>query len=365
MKAAKRENTALMKTKIVRIIDILSDMSKSKRILVVRPDRIGDVVLSTPVVREIKRQYPDAFVAVLVSKYTQDIYLQNPYVDKILFTDDYDNGSFSAFVRKVKEIRSFKFTHSFSLLPQSGINYLLFWAGIPYRMSEGIRLYQFLTFTRFVSRHKYIPLRHEADYCLDQVRRIGVEPESMDTEIFLSSSESAEVQKRKSGMLGEKKFIIGVHTSSKKSAPNWTPATYKLLIDKLNAMPEVQIVITDVDIPEELRELPGVQYRSNKDSLRDSILSFAACDLLVSSSTGPMHIAAALKVPTVSLFCPLPACSPVRWGPLGNRATILLPAHTNCDAVCKTGPYECTFSGESEISVDKAFRAMLEALNLH
>jgi heptosyltransferase-2 len=339
-------------------------MNRRKRILVVRPDRIGDVVLSTPVVRELKKKFPDSFIAVLVSRYTKDIYEQNPYVDKILFTDDYDDGSFSAFVRKVKEIRSYKFTHSFSLLPQSGINYLLFWAGIPYRMSEGIRLYQFLTFTKFVSRHKYIPLRHEADYCLDLIRRIGVEPESMDTEIFLSESESAEVLKRKGEMLGDKKYVVAVHTSSKKSAPNWTPATYKLLIDKLNAMPEVQIVITDVDIPEELQGLSGIQYRSNKDSLRDSILNFAACDLLVSASTGPMHIAAALKVPTVSLFCPLPACSPVRWGPLGNRARILLPAHTNCAAVCKTGPYECTFSGESEISVESVFKAILEELRI-
>ena len=269
-------------------------MSKRKRILVVRPDRIGDVVLSTPVVRELKKKFPDSFIAVLVSRYTKEIYEQNPYVDKILFTDDYDDGSFSAFVRKAKEIRSYKFTHSFSLLPQSRINYLLFWAGIPYRMSEGIRLYQFLTFTKFVSRHKYIPQRHEADYCLDLVRRIGVKPESMGTEIFLSESESVEVQKRKREMLGDKKYIIAVHTSSKKSAPNWTPATYKMLIDKLQAIPSIQIVITDVDIPEELQGLTGVQYRSNKDSLRDSILNFAACDLLVSASTGPMHIAAAL-----------------------------------------------------------------------
>ncbi len=339
-------------------------MSKKKRFLVVRQDRIGDVVLSTPVVRELKKKFPDAFIAVLVSKYTSDIYEHNPYVDKILYTDDYDDGSFSAFVKKVKELRSYKFTHSFSLLPQSRINYLLFCAGIPYRMSEGVRLYQFLTFTKFVSRHKYIPLRHEADYCLDLVRRIGVEPESMDTEIFLSESELATVKKRKLALLGDKKYLVAVHTSSKKSAPNWTAATYKVLIDKLMATPGVQVVITDVDIPEELKRISGVIYQSNKDSLRDSMLTFAACDLLVSASTGPMHIAAALKVPTVSLFCPLPACSPVRWGPLGNRSRILLPAHTDCEKVCKTSPYECTFSGESEISVERVYREVIEELKL-
>ncbi|MCL4551443.1 MAG: lipopolysaccharide heptosyltransferase family protein, partial [Bacteroidetes bacterium] len=72
-------------------------MSRQRRILIVRPDRIGDVVLSTPLPREIKKTFPDSFVAVLVRKYTQDIYLNNPNVDKILLIDDYDDGSLKSF----------------------------------------------------------------------------------------------------------------------------------------------------------------------------------------------------------------------------------------------------------------------------
>ena len=55
-------------------------MNKKKqlRILVARIDRIGDVVLSTPIPREIKRVYPDSFVSVLARHYTKDIYLNNP-----------------------------------------------------------------------------------------------------------------------------------------------------------------------------------------------------------------------------------------------------------------------------------------------
>lgn len=142
-------------------------MKKKKRILVVRPDRIGDVVLSTPLPREIKKTYPDSFVAVFIRKYTRDIYINNPYVDEILLTDDYDNGSLKTFWKKVNEIRSYGFTHSLALLPTQRLNYLLFFSGIPYRVGVGHRLYQFLTFTHYVSRKKYIPLRHEADYCMD------------------------------------------------------------------------------------------------------------------------------------------------------------------------------------------------------
>ncbi|MBI5730956.1 MAG: hypothetical protein HY963_07445, partial [Ignavibacteriales bacterium] len=79
------------------------------RILIVRPDRIGDVVLSTPLPREIKKTYPDSFIAVLLRKYTQDIYLNNPYVDKIILIDD---DPAMSFWEEVKEIRKYKFTHS-------------------------------------------------------------------------------------------------------------------------------------------------------------------------------------------------------------------------------------------------------------
>lgn len=61
---------------------------KQLRFLISRIDRIGDVVLSTPLPREIKIKYPNSFVAVLVKNYTKDIYLNNPFVDAII---TYDN----------------------------------------------------------------------------------------------------------------------------------------------------------------------------------------------------------------------------------------------------------------------------------
>ena len=54
------------------------------RLLITRIDRIGDVILSTPIPREVKRKYPNSFIAVLVQDYTKDIYLNNPYVDEII-----------------------------------------------------------------------------------------------------------------------------------------------------------------------------------------------------------------------------------------------------------------------------------------
>lgn len=324
-------------------------MTKQKRILIVRPDRIGDVVLSTPIPREIKKTYPDSFVAVLLHKYTQDIYFNNPYVDKIILINDDPQKSFW---QKVKEIRKYKFTHSLLLLPTERLNYLLFFAGIPHRIGVGHKFYQFITFTRYADRKKYIPLRHEADYCMDLARKIGVQSTNLDTEIFLTDGEKRKVNLIREELLKGKKYLIGVHASSGNSSPNLTVDEYRKLVLSLTKEVGISVVITDNIIPDKLKQIEGVSYPNGKKSLRESIINFASLDLLISASTGPMHIAAALKVKTLSMFCPLTACSPKLWGPLGNKSKIILPQENYCQTVCPGDPKKCTFSGQGGIDTE-------------
>jgi len=321
-----------------------------KRILIVRPDRIGDVVLSTPLPREIKKTFPDSFVAVLVKKYTEAIYLNNPYVDKILLIDDYNIDSIKLFFKKVKEIRSYKFTHALTLMPTERLNYLLFFAGIAYRVGVGHRFYQFITFTHYVNRKKLNPLRHEADYCMDLARKIGVQSNNILPEIFLTEDEKNKAVQTKNTLLNGKKFLIGIHSTSGNSSPNWKVGEYKKLILGLQKQYNFAIAVTDNIIPNELMNLENVKYPNVGKTLRGSFINFSALDLLISASTGPMHIAAALKVKTLSMFCPLTACSPLLWGPIGNKSKIILPEEKFCQNFCPVDPKKCNFAGDGGIN---------------
>ncbi len=338
-------------------------MTKQKRILIVRPDRIGDVVLSTPLPREIKKNFPDCFIAVLVRKYTQDIYYNNPYVDKIILIDDTKDNSFKSFFRKVDEVRSYRFTHSLTLLPTERLNYLLFFAGIPYRVGVGHKFYQFITFTHYVSRNKYIPLRHEADYCMDLARKIGVISNDISTEIFLTDEEKNKVQEIRNKFLGTKKYLVGIHTTSGNSAPNWTYQTYRQLIEKLIERNDIQLIVTDDKLINGKEHTENVVYPNLGLSLRESFLNFSALDLLISASTGPMHLAAALKVKTLSMFCPLIACSPQLWGPQGNESVIILPEEKYCSNVCPGDPKKCTFEGAGGISPERVMMELKKILH--
>jgi len=320
------------------------------RLLITRIDRIGDVVLSTPIPREVKRKYPNSFVAVLVRDYTKDIYKNNPHVDEIIVYNKNENDF--SFWQMMKRLRKYKFNHAFMLLPDERLNWLLFFSSIKNRIGVGHKLYQFISFTKYINRRKYIPLRHEADYCLDMIRKIGIEPQSINPEIYLSNNEKHKVSEIKKMLSNNKKTIIGINSTSGNSAPNLQPEEYKKIINKLLKIDNIKVVITDYNPPAELLNINRVIYLNRGKRLRESILNFAAIDILISSSTGPIHIAAALKIQTISLFCPLTACSPKLWGPLGNNSEIILPQEGYCSIVCPGDPKKCDFTGDGGINAE-------------
>ncbi len=338
-------------------------MRKNLRILVIRPDRIGDVVLSTPIPREIKRNHPDSYVAVLVREYARDIYVHNPHVDDILLLEDESHAP-KPFLQLVRDIRKHRFTHAFMLLPEEKLNYAIFLAGIRHRFGVGHKFYQFITGTRSVHRHKYVPLRHEADYCLDMVRKIGIQPESMNPEIYLSEEETKKSRETKQAHCLHNELFIGIHSTHGNSSANIKVSEYRRLIEMLLTLTNVKIAVTDLDPPFELKNMEGIAYPNKGKTLRESIVTFAALDCLVSASTGPMHIAAALKVKTVSVFCPTTAASPQLWGPLGNESEIILPGDNYHGNVCSGHPNECCFEGVGGIDAAEVFNRLKQFLSL-
>lgn len=331
---------------------------KQKRILISRPDRLGDVVLSTPLPREIKKKYPDSFVAVLVREYTKAVFLHNPYVDAIIIFDPDRKGK-DYFLQKRKEIASFGFTDALMLLPNEKINYLLFLSGIPNRIGVGTKLFQVITLTKSVSRNKYIPLRHEADYCMDLAREIGVNTFDIRTEIFLTEEELSRSKniRRELSPKGEK--IVLLHTTSGQSAPNLSQHEYVRLAEKILSDGRFSLVITDMEISAELKRFEEKKYPVQ--NLRDLFIIIKSGDVIISSSTGPAHVAAALNVRTLTLFCPLPACSPMLWSPMGNDANYILPDENYCANQCPGDPHICDYSGQGGLTAEHLF-AELEKL---
>jgi heptosyltransferase-2 len=324
-----------------------------RRILIIRPDRIGDVVLTTPLIRAVKRSFPDSFVGVMVNSVSGVLLRNNPNID-LLITDD-PNGKDSGkrgFWDQVVRLRSLKFDTGLMPLPRERHAWMMLLAGIGKRIGVGGKIYQVLTGTKTVSRNKYIPLRHEADYVMDLGRKIGVTDDDLSPELFVSPEESEHarnffVQRG----LDPDQPIIGINPSSNNSVPNWKPEQYVRLCEKLSGRYQLFV---NIGISNPAMERLFDPFKTNHivytgSDLRELIALCSRLSVLVSSSTGTQHIAAALKVPTVTMFCPLPACSFKLWGSLGNRSEVIEPPEGYCGLRCPVDPKICTFD---EISVD-------------
>lgn len=325
-------------------------MNNKYRIIIARTDRIGDVVLSTAIPREIKKNHPDAFVAILVSPYTKDIYTGNPNVDEIIV---YNKET--SFWENVFNIRKYDFTHAITLLPDKRLNWIFFASGIKTRIVNGFKPFQFITNAKSVFRRKYKPLRNEADYCMDSIRKLGFKVESIASEIHLSPAEKETSIALKEHYHLKNKKLVGLHVSSGNSAPNLKPAEYRKLIDELTKQPDMQVFVTDNNPPEEVASIENVMYPNTGKPLREAIINISSLDVLISASTGPMHIAAALKVDTLALFCPMTACSPILWGPQGNRVQYMIPEKDYCLNKCPGNPKKCDYSGQGGIDSEKVY----------
>lgn len=330
-------------------------MTDKLRILIARIDRIGDVVLSTAIPREIKKNNSEAFVAVLVREYTKDIFTGNPYVDEIIVYSPE-----APFFESVKKIKSLNLSHTITLLPDKRLNWIFFTAGVKTRIVNGFKFYQFITNTKSVFRRKYKPLRSEADYCIDSIRKIGLTVESIDSEIHLLPDEKEKSISIKSKYSEGGKKLIGIHTSSGNSAPNLRPTEYRKLVEYLLKEKNYTVFITDNIPPQEVAGIENVIYPNVEKTLRESIINFSALDVLISASTGPMHLAAALKVDTLALFCPMTACSPILWGPLGNRVRFMIPEKEYCINKCPGDPKKCDYSEDGGINAEKVFNELTD-----
>lgn len=319
-----------------------------KRILIIRTDRVGDVVMITPMIRELRKAFPDSFIATLTNPNTSDILLNNPHLD-LLLTDDLKKESFR---RVVKQIREQKFTDGLLVMPTERAAWQMFLGGIKNKIGVGRKLYEVITFMKSVSRNKYIPLRHESDYCMDLARAIGVKTNDLTPEIFVTDDErkyGMKILKDKNINEGDHKIIV--HTGSGKSSGNWSEDKYlKLIKEILIKDKNAKIILTAKEMSQAFKknimELDQSRIVFADDSvkrLRDLICIIANCDLLIAASTGPLHLASALNIKTIGLFCHRRMNCAALWGAGGKRAINLEVNKEFCDSNCSSDKEICNF----------------------
>ena len=326
-----------------------------------RTDRVGDVVMITPMIREIRKTFPDSFIATLTQPNTSAVLENNPYIDKMI-TDDLKKESYK---KVIKEIKNCRFTDGLLVLPTERAAYQMFRAGIRNRIGVGRKLYEIITFMKSVSRNNYVPLRHEADYCMDLARKIGVKTDDIQPEIFLTEEEKNwAVNFFTEAGINEKSFKIILHTGSKNSAPNWSEEKYFELLKKIkNRFPSENYVImlTAFEMTEDFKEKTRsigdkriIDISKRISNLRDLIKVISKIDLMICSSTGPIHLADALDIKCIGLHCYRNVSSAKHWGVINRKSVNLEVSGEYCDSHCSSDRNICNF--EDGISAEEVIK---------
>jgi heptosyltransferase-3 len=343
-------------------------LSDPQRILIVRTDRLGDVILTLPMLALLRSRYPAAFLGMLLNSYTGQIVQGHPNVDALLWIDR--QGMPRPGNELLLELRRHAFDAVIVVHPTPRLAWLMFRARIPVRIGTGYRFYSRL-FTHQVFEHRKDARYHELEYNIRLLKVLdpSFTEEHLQPEYGLSPDPAAVVRVREKlaalGLQPGEQMVV-LHPGSGGSARDWPLERFAVLGTRLVQRPGVRVVVTGGKGEE------AIVQRVAGEMERDGVIAFpgtltlpelaallSEAALVVANSTGPLHLGAALGTPVVGIYPQLTPMSPRRWGPYTSAKRVLVPdAPADCRECSKGTRCACIES----ITTEQVLHATLELL---
>jgi len=309
---------------------VFSEKDDFKRILIVRTDRIGDVLLSTPVIEELRRAYPNAYIAMMTSPYAKEVVSGNPYLDEVIVYDkDKRQRSWRSSLKFSRNLKKKRFDAAIILHPTNRVHLVTFFAGIPKRVGLNRKL-GFLLTDR-IEHTKQLGEKHEIEYNLDILRYMGIEPK--DNRLFMPIKPTEEKWAEsifRSENIKPADKVLAVHPGASCPSKVWPSQRFAQAADRLIDKYGFKVILIsgpkDVKLTQDVishMRHPAVNL-AGKTSVSQLASVLKRCRLFISNDSGPVHIASALDVPVISIFGRnQKGLSPDRWAPLGKLAKAL------------------------------------------
>lgn len=332
-------------------------LRKVKNILVLNRNHIGDCLLTTPLLRALKRRFPRARVCVSIPASNNDLLITNPHVDEILIRPEI--SSWAAKFKFAGEIRRRDYDIIISLQEKSNFYaWATHYATLLKRpRPTTVGLDHPRTRAHYDHNVPVLQERHEVYKYLDIAALLGC-PEERNPVLELTpppaSRERIGAIASLAGFNPDQRFI-GINPGGTKPDKRWPVERFAEVADRCHNATGLPAMI--LGGPKDLDKAAAIQgamtthrpfVAAGKASLGDTAALLERCRLLVTGDTGPMHMAVALAVPVVALFGPT---NPVKFGPFTSLATVLHHAE---------GCPECLGPCMHSISVQEAVEAAVQ-----
>ncbi len=301
------------------------EKEKIKSILIIKLERIGDLVLSTPAIRALRNEFPESPITVVVNLYTRPIIENDPVLDEVLV---YEKAW--SLLKKINFIRKLR-KESFDLAIDLGTRDLSFFSVLLTALSGAKISMGLNNFGRaFLCNYKIKPNKTPLPYAqevLNILQPLNLSSQSIQPELFTSKENAEYIDK----FLNEKNIkksdvVVGIHPGGYFETLRWTKEGYfkitQYLIEKYNAK------VFFVGNSKETELITGVI-----SSISDKVFNVAgqltlgqtmaliskSC-LFMGGSSGPLNIALGFDIPSVSFLGP---SIPERWWPQGDKHIVL------------------------------------------
>lgn len=299
-----------------------------KNILIARPDRIGDVILTTPALKVLRENYPNAKISFLVRKEIAPLIRLCPEVDDVVLYDpEKRHKGFAGMLALIQQIRKRKIDLAFLIQNTWEVSLAVYLAGVADRVGPLSKMDSYLFFNRGMRQKRSQVKMHEAEYNIQLLQHYGLKvppvgSRAVEPQIVVANR-SVKMAHVILAPLEWKSFIV-VHPGMRGSAKNWPKENYIKLTQELiqngknvflSFGPGESELMNEFE--GKIQKSPQVYFYGGKQARSLSVLAaiYQKASCVVAPSTGPLHIAVALKVPVVSIYPTIKVQSKKRWGP--------------------------------------------------
>ena len=303
----------VIKAKILKFVgtkkSVDFDIKFAKNILFFRYDRIGDMIITTPVFRELKLAYPEIIITVLASKINQDVLINNPYVDHII--TNHKNNFFSDLLSLLK-LRQQEFDvcveFDHSVVPHALIRLKIInpkkIISIKKDGRYGINGNELSLYDIYTKKSTK---SHFRDIWLGVLEPFDIKPQSNDYDLFITN----ELNNKAKTFIKQysSKFIVGINLEGAvKGKKIEFTELYQICQDLYKQHNNIQIVILTSPINfervgQQVKKMAlhfvGMSYKTEK--ILDVAALISQLDLVISPDTSIVHIASAFNRPIVSI----------------------------------------------------------------
>jgi len=328
-----------------------------QKILIVRLSSIGDIVLTTPILRALRKGYPKTKIAFLTKRRYRDLLLFNPHLDGIFtWEDDLD---------RLKG-------EKFDLLLDLQANPRSLLLSLKLKASRRIR-YRKRHLRRWaLTRFKWIPYHpvHTVDLYLRALAPLGI-PQSSERSprLYLQEEERKEAREflHREGFTDG--MLVGISPGARWEKKRWPLERFAQVGERLIKERGTGVILfgDEGDRPLNRRIVQLMRTKpidaAGRTDLRLLIGLLRGCDLLITNDSGPMHIATGVGTPVVAIFGP--THPKLGFAPLGER-NILLSTNQSCSPCSLHGEGRCRKARRhcmEGITVDDALRAAFGILD--